>query len=174
MFSFCFTSICLFPYQCASWLGSAEPSTNKYLVVWPAHNLLIAWPAPLTHIFFWFAQTITILPVYLYFWVWSCLYIFNYHVPHFFIPVCSHRLSSMTKDHHQKGSSLLSWRTKSNLSPHSFVSTQSCLLHSSSQNPHYPVQAPPTSNSNWSEKTPSYPNSGIKTLEPTPWKAASP
>ena len=37
---------------------------------------------------------------------------------------------------------------KSNLSSHLFVSTHSCLFHSSTQNLHCPVQAPPTSNLN--------------------------
>ena len=73
-----------------------------------------------------------------------------------------------TMDRHPKGSVLLSWRTKSNLSPHSFVGTHSYLLHSSPQNPHYPVQGPPTSHPHWSEKRLSYSNSGIKTLELTP------
>ena len=63
---------------------------------------------------------------------------------------------------------------KATLGPHSFGSTHSCLFHSSPQNPHYPVQPPLTSHLNWSEKTPSHPNSGIKILEPTLMKAASP
>ena len=89
-------------------------------------------------------------------------------------PVCYHRLSRAIMDRHPKGSALLSWPAKSNLSPHSIVGTHSCMFHSSPQNPHYPVQAPPTSHLNWSDETPSYPNSGIKTSELTHLKATSP
>ena len=42
------------------------------------------------------------------------------------------------------------------------------MFHSFPQTPHYPVQAPPTSHLSWSDKTPSHPNRGIKTLELTP------
>ena len=124
-----------------------------------------------THLF-WFAQTITISPVHLCFWVWTCLYMFHFHVSYLSIPIYSHRLATM--DHHPKGSALLSWRTEGHPSPHSFGSTHSCLFHSSPQNPHYQVQPPLTSRLNWSEKTPSHPNTGIKTLDPTLLKAASP
>ena len=126
-----------------------------------------------THLF-WFAQTITISPVHLCFWVWTCLYMFHFHVSYLSIPIYSHRLSRATMDHHPKGSALLSWRTEGHPSPHSFGSTHSCLFHSSPQNPHYQVQPPLTSRPNWSEKTPSHPNTGIKTLDPTLLKAASP
>ena len=51
-----------------SYPGSAEPSTDTFLVPWSPHNLLIALPVSPTHILFWFAQTITISPFYLYFW----------------------------------------------------------------------------------------------------------
>ena len=130
------------PSQCAP-IGSAEPSTNTFLVTWAAHNLLIALPAlPTTHILLWFAQTITFSPVYLF-------YIFEFkHVCICFIPmchsfslsnpVCSHRLSRATMGHHTKGSALLSWPAKSNLSPHSFVGTHSCLTLPHKINPHLP------------------------------------
>ena len=55
------------PSKCAP-IGSAEQSTNTFLVAWPAHNLMIPLPASPTHILFWFAQTITFSPFYLY---WS-------------------------------------------------------------------------------------------------------
>ena len=90
--------------------------------------------------FVWFAQAITFLPVYLYFWVWTCLYMFHTFVSHLSIPVCSHRLIRETMDHHPKGLVPLSWCTKSNLSSHLFVSIHSCLFRSSLQNPPYPVQ----------------------------------
>ena len=131
--------LCLFPSTCAP-IGSAEPPTNTFLVAWPAHNLLIALPALPTHTLFWFAQAITFLPVYLYFWVWTCLYMFHSFVSHLSIPVCSHRLIRETMDHHPKGLVPLSWCTKSNLSSHLFVSIHSCLFCSSLQNPPYPVQ----------------------------------
>ena len=84
------------------------------------------------------------------------------------IPACSHRLSRATMDCRPYGSTLLSWCAKSNISPHSFLDTHSCLFYSSHQNLHYPVQAPPTSHFNWSGKTPSQHKSGIKILELTP------
>ena len=50
---------------------------NTFLVAWLAHNILIALPASPTHTLFWFMQTITILSVYLYFWVWTCLLFYS-------------------------------------------------------------------------------------------------
>ena len=47
--------------------GSAEPSTNLFLVTWSMHNLLIALPASPTHILFWLGQTVTFFPVYLFY-----------------------------------------------------------------------------------------------------------
>ena len=46
--------------------GSAEPSTNLFLVTWSMHNLLIALPASPTHVLFWPGQTVTFFPVYLF------------------------------------------------------------------------------------------------------------
>ena len=112
----------------------------------------------------------------IYFCVWTCLYMFRSHVSlicYLSTPVCSHRLNRVTMDRHPKGSALLSWPAKSNLSPHSIVGTHSYVFYSSPQNPHYPVQDLPTSHLNWSDKTLSYPSSCIKTLELTPLKAAS-
>ena len=48
-----------------------------------------------------------------------------------------------------------------------------CVFHSSPQNPHHPVQAPPISHLNWSDETPLYHYSAIMALELTPLKAAS-
>ena len=123
----------------------------------------------------------------LYFWVWICLNIFHSHVSFIFnlsIPVCSHRLSRATMDRHPKGSTLLSWSTKSNLTRCATLMCKeqrirlSAHIHVCSilplQNPHFPAHAPPTSHLNWSHKTPSHLNSGIKTLELTPLRVASP
>ena len=45
------------PRECAP-KGSAEQFTDPFLVVWPAHNLLITLPALPTTILFWFEQTL--------------------------------------------------------------------------------------------------------------------
>ena len=135
-------------------LGSAEPSTNTFLVALSAHNLLVALPASPTHILFWFAHIFTISPVYLLFWavcicLWICLYMFLSQVSYLPIPVCSYRLSWATMDCHPKRIALLSWRTESNPSPYSFASTHSCFFHSSPQNPHstqFRLHPPVTSN----------------------------
>ena len=59
------------------WLWvSAEPSINTFLVGWLVRNILIALPASPKQTLFWFAQTIPILLVYLYIWVWTCFYMF--------------------------------------------------------------------------------------------------
>ena len=170
MFRFWASSICLFS------ISSAEPSIKTFLVAWPEHDLLITLPASPTHIFFFTDYYIFASLLFIYFWVWTFLYMFHSHVSlicYLSTPVCSHRLSRATMDRHPKGSALLSWPAKSKLIPHSFVDTHSCVFHSSPQNPHYPIRVPPTSHLNWSDETPLYPNSGIKTLELTPLKAAS-
>ena len=66
--SICFThkfqSFAIPPSQCAS-AGSAERSTNILLVAWPAHNLLIVWPAlPHKRFYSVFSHTIAISPVF--------------------------------------------------------------------------------------------------------------
>ena len=122
-------------------IGSAEPSTNALLVAWPAHNLLIPLPVLPRHVLVYTDYYIfTILLTFLSFY--ESVYV-HYHVSLSFYlstPVCTYRLiSKVTMDHHPKGSALPSWCAKSNLSPHSFVGTHSCLFHSFPQNPHYPI-----------------------------------
>ena len=73
-----------------------------------------------------------------------------------------YKSSMATLDRHPEKSTPLSWPALGKLSSHLFIGTHSCVFHSSPQNPHYPVQAPCTSHLNWSDKTPSYPNRGIK------------
>ena len=180
------------------WLS--EWSTNTFLVTWPAHNLLIALPASPTQIAYCInclANTnfvlictdyyiVTSLFI-LYFWAWICLNIFHSHVSficNLSILVCYHRLSRATMDRHPKGSALLSWSAKSKLTRCATLMCKeqrvrlSAHIHVCSilppQNPHYPAQAPPTSHLNWSHKTPSHSNSGVKTLELTSLGVASP
>ena len=129
--------------------GSAEPSTtNTFLVCWPAHNKLIAFPTSPTHILFWFAHTVTISPVYLYFLVLTCL--------------CMFRSQCFTSFH---PSALMSsteqpWTTTQKGQPH-YLDVQIATLvsirlpahiHVCSTLPHK-IHAPPTSHLNFSKKT---------------------
>ena len=107
--------------------GSGEPSTNTFLVTWLAHNKLFPLPASPTQILFWFVQTITVWPVYLYFWDWTCLYMFHSQ--------CFTLLHLSTKKGHPYYLDV-----QSKPSPHLFASAHSYLLHSSPQNQHSSVQ----------------------------------
>ena len=61
--------------------GSAEQSTNTFLVARLAHNFLIVLPALSTQVLFWFSQTIALLPIYSFYifefeYVWMfCSYV---------------------------------------------------------------------------------------------------
>ena len=78
--------ICLFfymfhPFTFSHPKGSAEQSTNTFLVARLAHNFLIVLPALSTQILFWFSQTIALLPIYSFYifeseYVWMfCSYV---------------------------------------------------------------------------------------------------
>ena len=140
------------PSQCAP-IGLAEPSTNTFLVTWALHNLLIALPALPTHILFWFAQTITFSPVYLF-------HIFEFkHVCICFIPMF-HSFSIFPIQCAPIGSAEQPWAIKQKGQPYYLDLQRATLvpihlsahIHVCSTLPHkihtYPVRAPCSSHLN--------------------------
>ena len=146
-----------------------ERTANTILVVLPTHNLFVALPASYT------IKLCFDLNRQLHFRQSAYFTFLSLSMSEYFSSPCFIHLQSFhpswlpwtQQSNHgpppkRVGSTIL--MCKNNPSSHLFGSTHSCLFHSSPQNPHYPVQAPPTSHLNRSVNTPLHPNSDIKTL----------
>ena len=138
--------------------GSAEQSTNTFLVAWQTHSSLFAWSAsPCRQFCFGFYRQLR-FHQFIYVWVLVLLNMFHSDVSFISsLSIPSVLPQTQQSDHGPPPKRVCSifLVCKINLNFHLFVGTDLCLFE--------PVRVPPTSHLNWNEDIPSHPNNRIKT-----------